>query len=67
MPTREQFCLSFALDFIAFKMNVISIRKRIVDMAAANNVTCTRENAFTRVVIQFFMTRHYTLNNRDVI
>ena len=34
-------------------MNIISIRKRIVDTDVVNNVTDTRQSFITRVVIRF--------------
>ena len=42
-------------DFITFKMNKISIRKRIVDTDVVNVVTCTRQSVITRVGIQFLL------------
>ena len=50
------FCLSYdplKWHFIAFKMNIISIRKRICDKVVVNNVTRIRQNDNTRVVIRF--------------
>ena len=55
MTTSVTFCLSYnplKWDFIAFKMNIISIRKCIVDMDVVNDVTCTRQSVFTCVVIR---------------
>ena len=49
-----RFCLSYdplKWDFIAFKMNIILLRKRIVDMDVVNNVTYTRQSVITCVVI----------------
>ena len=40
-------------DFFAFKMNIISIRERIVESDVVNKVTCTRQSVITRVVIRF--------------
>ena len=56
MTTSVRFCLSYdplKLDFIAFKMSCISIRKCIVDTDVVNGVTCTRQSVITRVVIGF--------------
>ena len=56
MITRIRSCLSFdpfKWDFIAYKINIISARKRIVDTDVVNNVTSTRQSAITRVVIRF--------------
>ena len=52
MTTSVRFCLSYGplqWDFIAFKVNMISIRKRIVDMDVVNDVTCTRQRGPGRV------------------
>ena len=41
MTTSVRFCLSYdplKWDFIAFKMNIISLRKRIVDTDVVNDV-----------------------------
>ena len=57
MTTSVKFCLSYdplKSDFIAFKMDNISSRKRIADMDAVNGVTSTRQSVITRVVIRFF-------------
>ena len=54
MTMSVRFCLSYdplKWNFIAFKMNIISFRKRIVDMDDVNNVTCTSQSVITRVVI----------------
>ena len=40
-------------DFISLKMNLISIRKCVVDTDVVNNVTCTCQSVIIRVVIQF--------------
>ena len=48
-------------------LNIISIRKRIGDTIVVSDVTCTRQSVNTRVVIRFFMTRKYPLNNIDVM
>ena len=55
MTTSVRFCLSydpFKWDFIAFKVNIISTRQRIVDTDVVC-VTCTRQSVMTRVVIRF--------------
>ena len=49
-------CLSYdplKLDFIAFKTNIISIRKYIVDTDIVNDVTFSPKSVITRVVIRF--------------
>ena len=59
MITNVRFCLSYDLlkwDFIAVKMNIISMRKHIVDTDVANDVTCTRQNVTTRVSYDFYGT-----------
>ena len=56
MTTSVRFCLSYGpikWDFIAFKMNITSIRKRIVDTDNVNDVPCASQSVITRVVIQF--------------
>ena len=56
MTTSVRFWLSYIpvkWDFIAFKMNFISITKCIVDMDVINDITCTRESVTTCVVIKF--------------
>ena len=56
MTTRVRFCLScdsLKWDFIAFKLNIISIRKGIVDTDIVNDVTFTRQSVITRMVIRF--------------
>ena len=43
MTTRVRVCLSYEplkWDFIAYKMNIISLRKCIVDMDVVNDVMC---------------------------
>ena len=58
MTTSVRFCLlydPFKRDFIAFKMNIISARKRTVDTDVVNDVTCTRQSVITRVVIRFLL------------
>ena len=39
--------------FMAFKMNTMSIGKRIADTDAVMDVTCTHQSVITRVVIRF--------------
>ena len=54
MTTSVRFCLSYdplEWDFIAFRMHIISIRKRIVDTDVVHDVTYTRKSVITRVVI----------------
>ena len=41
------------LDFIAFKMCLILIRKCSVDTGVVNDVTCTLQSVITRVAIRF--------------
>ena len=63
MTTNARFFLScdpLKLDFVAFE-------KVIVDTDVVNDVTSSRQSVITRVVIRFFMTRSYPLNNSDVI
>ena len=53
---------------MAFKMNIISLRKRIVDMDVVNDVTCTCQSVITRVVIRFYdMTLSTEQQRRHVI
>ena len=40
-------------------MNIVLIRKCIVDTEVVNDVTCTRQSVITRVAIMIFMTRRY--------
>ena len=57
MTASVKFCLSqdpLKWDFIAFKMNIISIIKRIVDIDVVNNVTRSRQSVITGVVIRFY-------------
>ena len=56
MTKSVTFCLSYdplKSDFIAFKMDNISSRNRIVDVDVVNDVTFARKSVITRVVIQF--------------
>ena len=51
-----RFCLSYdpsEWDFIALKINILSIRERIVDTDVVNDVTYTRQSFITSVVIWF--------------
>ena len=50
MTKSVRFCLSCD-SFIAFKINVISMNKHIVDTDVVNDVTHTHQNVITRVVI----------------
>ena len=43
----------FKMTFIAFKVNIISIGKRIVDTDVVSDVTYTPQSVITRVVIWF--------------
>ena len=56
MTTSIRFCLSYdpsKWDLIAFKMIIISLRKRTVDMDVDHDVTCTRQSVIARMVIRF--------------
>ena len=56
MTTSVRFCLSYdplKLDFIAFKMNIISIRKHVVVMDVVTDVACIPQSVITHVVIRF--------------
>ena len=69
MTTSVRFCLSYDLlnwDIIAFKMNIISIRERIVDTDVVNDITYTRQ-MLLHVWSYDFYDMCYTLNNSDVI
>ena len=55
MTTSVRFYLSYdplKSHFIAFKMSIISIIKRNVDIDVVKDVTCTRQSVITRVVIR---------------
>ena len=77
MTMSVKFCLLYDLlkwDFITSKMNIISIRKHIVDMDVVNAVTCSPQSVITCVPSIYYMcghtifiTRHYPPNNSDVI
>ena len=61
----SHFISPFQLDFIAFKLNSISIIKWNIDMDAVTDITCTR-----KVLLhghRIFKTRFYSLNDSDVI
>ena len=65
MITSVRFYLSydpFKRDFIAFKMNIISIQKSVVDTGFVNEVTSTRQSVITRVVIRFFINDKFYLS-----
>ena len=56
MTTSVRFCLSYdrlKWGFIAFKMNIISPWKHIVNTDVVNDVTHSRQSVITRVVIRF--------------
>ena len=58
MITSVRFCLSyepFKWDFIAFKMDIISLRKHIVDTNVVNEVT-SRAKVLLHVWAYNFMT-----------
>ena len=55
MTTSVRFCLSYdplKRDFIAFKMKIISIRKRIVETDVVSDVTHSRQSVITPVAIR---------------
>ena len=57
MTTSVRLYLSYdplKCEFGAFKINIISTRKRMVDADVVNDVTCTRQSVITRVVIRFY-------------
>ena len=59
MTTNVSFCLTYdplKWLFITFKMNIILIRKRIVDTDVVNDIMCTRQSVITPVVKQFYDT-----------
>ena len=65
-----RFCLSYdplKWDFMAFKMNIISIRKYIADTDVVNDVTFLYRSVIPCVVLRLFMTRCYLLNNSHVV
>ena len=60
--------MTLKIDLIAFKLDNISRRKRIVDTDAVNDVTLRlRAKVLLHVWPYDFMTRRYPLNNSDVI
>ena len=70
MTTSVKFCLSYdplTLDFIAFKMENFSIRKRIADRDDVNDVTRSPPKCYYTCDHTIFMTRRYPLYNTDVI
>ena len=65
-----RFCLSYdplKWDFMAFKMNIISIRKYIADTDVVNDVTFLHRSFIPYVILRLFMTRCYPLNNSHVV
>ena len=55
MTTSVRFCLSYdplKWGLIAFKMNNLSIRKRIVDTDGVDDATRSRKSVITRVVMR---------------
>ena len=58
-----KFCLSY--DFIAFKMNIVSIRKCIVDMVIVSDVTCMHQSVITRGHTMFMIRRYPLYNSND--
>ena len=65
-----RFCLSYdplKRDFIAFKVNFISIRKHTADMDVVDDVTYTCQSVITCMVIQIFSHKINPLNNSDII
>ena len=50
MTTSVRCCLA-KWDFITVKLNIISVRKYIVDMVVVSDVTYMRQNVITNVVI----------------
>ena len=56
ITTRVRFYLSYdplKWDFISFEISFSSMSKPIVDTDVVNDVTQTRQNVITRVVIRF--------------
>ena len=54
MTTSVRFFLSYdslKWDFNAFKLNIISMRERIVDMEVVDDVSYTRQGVITRVIM----------------
>ena len=55
MATSVRFSLLYdnlKWDFIAIKMNIISIRKRIADTDVVNDVMRSRQSVITHVIIR---------------
>ena len=48
-------------------MNIICVRKHIVDMDLVNDITCTLQNCYYICGHTFFMTKCYSLNNKVMI
>ena len=70
MTTSVRFFLShdpLKWDFIAFRINIILVRKSTVDTDVVNDVTCTRQSVITRVATRFLRHDVYALNNCDII
>ena len=64
MTASVGFCLSYGplkWDLVAFRMNIVSIRNRIVDMDVANDLTDTHQSVYD------FYDMTFPLNNSDVI
>ena len=56
MTSSVRLCLSYGtlnLDFIAFKMNIISVRKDIVDTDVFYDITCMCQSVIAHVFIRF--------------
>ena len=63
MTTSVKVCLSYyplKWVFIAFKLNIILLRKCIADTDVVNDVTRSRQSVITRVVIRFYGTTSST-------
>ena len=70
MTTNARFCLSYdslILNIIALKVNIILIRKRVVEPVVVNDVTILAKALLHVCCLTIFMTRCYPLYNRDVI
>ena len=52
---------------MSYKKRLISIRKCIDVTNVVNDITCTCQNVITSVVLRFFMTQRYPLNNSGAI
>ena len=67
MTTSVRFCLSYdplKCDSIALKINIVSIRKHIVDTEVLNDITSGRQSIITRDHT-IYMTQRYPQNNSD--